>query len=79
MPHKRRPRESKRQKDAQMLITKESFKEPLVEDDRLNLVPTMSYEAMREVVDIISNRYSSARQTTEAVAEKMAKWEKQNN
>src|SRR3990167_5267318 len=79
MAHKRKPKASNRQKDSQMFVTKESFNESFIEDDRLNLVSTMSYEAMRESIDIISNRYNSARQTTEAVAEKMANWEKQYN
>ena len=79
MPHKRRPR---RNKTLDMLVTTDNvvrmpqsaFRQVA---ERENYVSRMTLEERVEAVNVIYNRYESARQQTEAMAEKMDKWDKQ--
>ena len=77
MPHKHKIR---RNKAVKMLITRDNVinvpREFFV-SDRENMVPRLTEDAMQEARTMICDRYTSARQTTEAMAIKMDKWDKQ--
>ena len=83
MAHKRRPRFKERSKAADMLVTTDNVvrvpAEVFLGDDRANIVPRMSLEEKMEVVSIITSRRDSARETTDEIAAKMDKWDKQYN
>jgi len=72
----------RRNKAAKMLVTRDNvIRVPsyAYTNDRENIVSRMAFDAVQEVKTMIDDRYAAARDTTEAVAAKMDKWDRQYN
>ena len=82
MPHKRKPKKAKRLERLYSIKPFEEEKEEISSFDKEvletgNEIPVLSNEEVRQIKEVISDRYKSAETTTDKISSKMDLWEKQ--